>query len=94
MAFPLGRCCLAAALALAVCGPARADDVIFENVRIFDGTSSTLSEPGTPLPELVFGGRPVEPMGDLGWIIHMSDGEHLHLYLSSRHEFLFYFHSW
>ena len=40
---------LAAATALGLAGPASADDVLFENVRIFDGTGSTLSAPSNVL---------------------------------------------
>lgn len=40
---------LGAALALALCSPALADDVLFENVRVFDGTNPTLSAPSNVL---------------------------------------------
>jgi imidazolonepropionase-like amidohydrolase len=40
---------LAAILALGLCTAARADDVLFENVRIFDGKSAALSAPSNVL---------------------------------------------
>ena len=43
MLLPVGRRWLAAALALGFCTGANADDVLFENVRIFDGKSNALS---------------------------------------------------
>ncbi len=45
----LARQWLAAALALGLCAPASADDVLFENVRIFDGKSAALSGPSNVL---------------------------------------------
>jgi imidazolonepropionase-like amidohydrolase len=44
-----GRHWLAATIVLGVMGPAAADDVLFENVRIFDGKSATLSAPSNVL---------------------------------------------
>ena len=44
-----GKKWLAAALLLAPCGTASADDVLFENVRIFDGKGAALSEPSNVL---------------------------------------------
>ncbi len=46
---PVRSSLLAAALALSLFGPALADDVLFENVRIFDGSSPELSEPSNVL---------------------------------------------
>ena len=43
MLLPVVRRWLAAALALGFCTGANADDVLFENVRIFDGKSDALS---------------------------------------------------
>ncbi|ESZ17807.1 metal-dependent hydrolase family protein [Mesorhizobium sp. L48C026A00] len=40
---------LAAALLLGLCASARADDVLFENVRIFDGKGAALSAPSSVL---------------------------------------------
>lgn len=40
---------LAAALTLGLCATASADDVLFENVRIFDGKGAALSEPSNVL---------------------------------------------
>ena len=40
---------MAVALATGVCAPAIADDVLFENVRIFDGTGIALSAPSNVL---------------------------------------------
>jgi imidazolonepropionase-like amidohydrolase len=45
----LGKQALAAALALQVCTAASADDVLFENVRIFDGKGAALSAPSNVL---------------------------------------------
>lgn len=45
MLFPVGSRLLAAILALTFCTSASAGDVLFENVRIFDGRSATLSAP-------------------------------------------------
>ncbi len=45
----LARQWLAAALALGLCTPASADDVLFENVRIFDGKGAVLSAPSNVL---------------------------------------------
>lgn len=45
MVFPVAIRWLAAVLALGLCTAARADDVLFENVRIFDGRSAALSGP-------------------------------------------------
>jgi imidazolonepropionase-like amidohydrolase len=45
MLFPVGSRWLAAILALTFCTSASAGDVLFENVRIFDGRSATLSAP-------------------------------------------------
>jgi imidazolonepropionase-like amidohydrolase len=44
-----GRQWLAAALALGFCATASADDILFENVRIFDGNGSALSAPSNVL---------------------------------------------
>ena len=44
-----GRKWLAVALMLALCASASADDVLFENVRIFDGMGAALSEPSNVL---------------------------------------------
>ncbi|TIN06325.1 MAG: amidohydrolase family protein [Mesorhizobium sp.] len=44
-----GRQMLAAALLLGLCASARADDVLFENVRIFDGKGAALSAPSSVL---------------------------------------------
>lgn len=41
----------AVAATLCLCGPAAAGDVLFENVRIFDGTSAELSAPSNVLVE-------------------------------------------
>jgi imidazolonepropionase-like amidohydrolase len=49
MLFPVGSRWLAAVLALGFCTTASADDVLFENVRIFDGKSATLSAPSNVL---------------------------------------------
>ena len=49
MLLPVGRRWLAAVLALGFCTAANADDVLFENVRIFDGKSATLSAPSNVL---------------------------------------------
>jgi imidazolonepropionase-like amidohydrolase len=46
---PVGRRWLAAVLALGFCTAASADDVLFENVRIFDGKSAALSAPSNVL---------------------------------------------
>ena len=45
----LGREWVAAALVLGLCATASADDVLFENVRIFDGKGAALSEPSNVL---------------------------------------------
>ncbi|TIW46969.1 MAG: amidohydrolase family protein, partial [Mesorhizobium sp.] len=42
---------LAAALVLGLCATAAADDVLFENVRIFDGKGAALSAPSNVLVE-------------------------------------------
>ncbi len=47
--FPVGSRWLAAVLALGFCTTASADDVLFENVRIFDGKSAALSAPSNVL---------------------------------------------
>jgi imidazolonepropionase-like amidohydrolase len=44
-----GRQMLAAALLLGLCASASADDVLFENVRIFDGKGAALSAPSSVL---------------------------------------------
>ncbi len=44
-----GREMFAAALLLGLCATANADDVLFENVRIFDGKGAALSEPSNVL---------------------------------------------
>ena len=44
-----GRKRLAAALVLGLCSTASADDVLFENVRIFDGKGAALSAPSNVL---------------------------------------------
>lgn len=44
-----GREMLAAALVLGLCATAAADDVLFENVRIFDGKGAALSAPSSVL---------------------------------------------
>ena len=49
MLFPVGGRWLAAVLALGFCTTASADDVLFENVRIFDGKSAALSAPSNVL---------------------------------------------
>lgn len=49
MLFPVGSRRLAAILALTFCTSASAGDVLFENVRIFDGRSATLSAPSQVL---------------------------------------------
>ena len=49
MLFPVGSRWLAAVLALGFCTTASADDVLFENVRIFDGKSAALSAPSNVL---------------------------------------------
>ena len=49
MLFPVGSRLLAAILALTFCTSASAGDVLFENVRIFDGRSATLSAPSNVL---------------------------------------------
>ena len=46
-----GRTWLAAALVLGLCATASADDVLFENVRIFDGKGAALSAPSNVLVE-------------------------------------------
>jgi hypothetical protein len=46
---PVGRRWLAAVLAVGFCTAASADDVLFENVRIFDGKSAALSAPSNVL---------------------------------------------
>ena len=46
---PVGRRWLAAVLALGFCTAASADDVLFENVRIFDGKNAALSAPSNVL---------------------------------------------
>lgn len=46
-----GREMLAAALVLGLCATAAADDVLFENVRIFDGKGAALSAPSNVLVE-------------------------------------------
>ncbi|SJM34368.1 Imidazolonepropionase and related amidohydrolase [Mesorhizobium delmotii] len=46
-----GREMLAAALVLGLCATASADDVLFENVRIFDGKGAALSAPSNVLVE-------------------------------------------
>lgn len=47
--FRSGREMLAAALLLGLCATASADDVLFENVRIFDGKGAALSAPSNVL---------------------------------------------
>jgi imidazolonepropionase-like amidohydrolase len=49
MMLPVGRRWLVAILALGLCATARADDVLFENVRIFDGKGTALSAPSNVL---------------------------------------------
>jgi len=49
MTFLFGGQFGAAVLAIALCTPAIADDVLFENVRIFDGKSAVLSAPSNVL---------------------------------------------
>src|ERR1700754_2836987 len=49
MLLPVGGGWLAAVLALGFCTAASADDVLFENVRIFDGKSAALSAPSNVL---------------------------------------------
>ena len=49
MLFPVGSRWLAAVLALGFCTTASAEDVLFENVRIFDGKSAALSAPSNVL---------------------------------------------
>jgi imidazolonepropionase-like amidohydrolase len=49
MAITIRKPLLAAVLALSAGAPAEADDVLFENVRIFDGRSALLSEPANVL---------------------------------------------
>ena len=49
MLFPVGGRWLAAALVLGLCTTASADDVLFENVRIFDGKGAALSAPSNVL---------------------------------------------
>ena len=49
MLFPVGSRWLAAVFALGFCTTASADDVLFENVRIFDGKSAALSAPSNVL---------------------------------------------
>ena len=49
MLLPVGRRWLAAVLALGFCTAASADDVLFENVQIFDGKSAALSAPSNVL---------------------------------------------
>ena len=49
MLFPVGGRWLTALLALGFCTTASADDVLFENVRIFDGKSAALSAPSNVL---------------------------------------------
>ena len=44
-----GRKWLAATLVLGSCATANADDVLFENVRIFDGKGAALSAPSNVL---------------------------------------------
>src|SRR5687768_2724424 len=44
-----GRKGLAAALVLGFCATASADDILFENVRIFDGKGDALSAPSNVL---------------------------------------------
>ena len=44
-----GRKRLAAALVLGLCATASADDILFENVRIFDGKGAALSAPSNVL---------------------------------------------
>src|SRR5687767_14550645 len=46
-----GRGMLAAALLLGLCATASADDMLFENVRIFDGKGAALSAPSNVLVE-------------------------------------------
>lgn len=49
MLLPVGRRWLAAVLVLGFCTAVSADDVLFENVRIFDGKSAALSAPSNVL---------------------------------------------
>jgi imidazolonepropionase-like amidohydrolase len=49
MMFFVGEKALAAALVLGMCTAASADDVVFENVRIFDGRGAALSAPSNVL---------------------------------------------
>ena len=60
MTFLFGGQFGAAVLAIALCTPAIADDVLFENVRIFDGKSASLSAPSSVLVK----GNVIETISD------------------------------
>ena len=69
---------LAVALAAGFCAPALADDVLFENVRIFDGSSDALSAPSNVLVHgNVIVSISTDPIAPEGAVVIAGDGRTL-----------------